>query len=318
MRAPEDLTPPFPVPGGDSSSALAGRFRDPTQGPGAAPRARVVRSSVTPGPPLGPLRYVLGGAAVLLIFLVAKAWRRSRTEAVPPPHTAPTAGLGSCEVRQITVAFDWGARAPLQARLKELAAKHDFTTAQGMKLGAAETLGHLREHVASARYAAWQTERATPDGAEAAFSKRTIDLRARFEHELVRQKETQDGPAMRARADEGRGLVVVSAVIGSTIALPRLREAPSREALPSVLRAIDALAPEQLVAFEIIWSPAAEDDRMSSYELERLYPELRRLDDDPELGGVACAHCGAPFPAEIGACPACGAPRPDSGVARLS
>ena len=64
-------------------------------------------------------------------------------------------------------------------------------------------------------------------------------------------------------------------------------------------------APEGL---ELIWSPSEPGDRMSSAELEVLYPELARL--DASVGRVACSHCAAVFARELGTCPACGAPAP--------
>jgi len=51
-----------------------------------------------------------------------------------------------------------------------------------------------------------------------------------------------------------------------------------------------------------VWSPAAEDDRMSSAELEVLYPELERVRGSMRVGRVYCDHCGGPYPAELLAC----------------
>ena len=59
---------------------------------------------------------------------------------------------------------------------------------------------------------------------------------------------------------------------------------------------------------EVVWSPAAEDDRMSTAELEQHYPELEKLDEKAIAGRVFCAHCSGPFPMELLACPHCGAP----------
>ena len=67
-----------------------------------------------------------------------------------------------------------------------------------------------------------------------------------------------------------------------------------------------AILPQQLVALEVVWSPADDNDRMSSYELEQRYPELQRVSDG--VGRVACAYCRAPFPRELGRCPSCGGP----------
>jgi len=63
-----------------------------------------------------------------------------------------------------------------------------------------------------------------------------------------------------------------------------------------------------LIALEVIWSPSAENDRLSSVELEVLYPELHRVAENTMIGRVFCGFCAAPYPAELQRCPSCGAP----------
>ncbi len=245
----------------------------------------------------------------LLVLIVATALRRSRQSRAGSDATASrSVPPARCEVRRITLAFDWDARALLQAQLAEIARAHDFGTAAGMKAGAAETLRALRGHLGDARYGIYERGLEPPDGAEAAFARRTIDLRARFEEEIVRGADTRDGSAPSVRADEGRGLVAVSVVVGAMVPMRPLPPVPTRDAFDRALVDVEGLTADELVAFEVVWSPAKDEDRMSSYELERVYPELLRLDDDAALGGVQCRYCMAPYPAELGRCPACGAP----------
>ncbi len=68
------------------------------------------------------------------------------------------------------------------------------------------------------------------------------------------------------------------------------------------------LAPQQMVALEVVWSPAAENDRMSTAELEQFYPEMKLIDPNSIAGRVFCAYCSGPFPMELLTCPHCGAP----------
>jgi hypothetical protein len=51
----------------------------------------------------------------------------------------------------------------------------------------------------------------------------------------------------------------------------------------------------------------AEQDRMSSAELEQLYPELALIDPQRIAGKTACAFCSGAFPMELLRCPHCGA-----------
>ncbi|MEZ4338451.1 MAG: DUF1517 domain-containing protein [Sandaracinaceae bacterium] len=249
----------------------------------------------------------IGGAVGLLAMLMVVQIRRTRSK--PSSTSGPVAGPPArCEVRRITIAFDWDVRASLQALLATVAHEHDFSTASGMKAGATATIEALATRLGDARYGIYEREHATALGAEAAFARRTIDLRARFDDEVVRGKETREGREYQARADEGRGLVAVSVVVGSMVSMPPLPATPTREAFAKALADVGALGPHDLVAFEVVWSPAKDQDRMSSYELEQVYPELLRLDDDASLGAVQCRYCQAPHPAELGRCPACGAP----------
>ena len=84
---------------------------------------------------------------------------------------------------------------------------------------------------------------------------------------------------------------------------------PNEDAIDAVLAELEEEPRRGLRRFEIVWSPAEEGDRMSTAELERVYGELEPLPAGASLGRHRCAHCRAPYAAELGACPACGAPR---------
>lgn len=79
-------------------------------------------------------------------------------------------------------------------------------------------------------------------------------------------------------------------------------------ALRSALNSLLALGPTNLVALEVVWSPALETDRMSTAELEQLYPELALIDPASIAGRTFCAHCTGPYARELMTCPHCGAP----------
>ncbi len=64
---------------------------------------------------------------------------------------------------------------------------------------------------------------------------------------------------------------------------------------------------DDLVALEVTWTPAAEQDRLSSAEIEVVHPDLLPLDAGAAVGRVRCTYCRAIHAAELGECPACGA-----------
>jgi len=145
--------------------------------------------------------------------------------------------------------------------------------------------------------------------AQQVFNELVGDLRSRFRHETVRSTggrttHREAGPRT-ARPEEGEGLCVVSVAVASRGPLPVPRD--RRGAMIEALGELTQVRNGDLLAYEVVWSPSEEDDRMSSAELEPLYPELRRV-DGAMVGRVRCGHCGATFARELGECPTCSAP----------
>lgn len=210
-------------------------------------------------------------------------------------------------MRQITVAFDWTARRAMQERLLAMAARFGEGEA-GRRDGSAEAVRVLQEACGAARYAAFQTFRGTARDAEARFQSVATSLRARYQHERAGARAIGGGPTAQARAVEGEGLVVVSLVVAWDQHLAPLPSDLSPQAAVAALGTLTPRPGAGVIALEVIWSPADEQDRMSSAELEALYPELQRLDGRADVGRMGCTYCRAVFPRELGACPACGAP----------
>ncbi len=267
----------------------------------------------------GPMRWksgaVAGGITFLVLgfawLLIGRARRLSvsdladAVDAPPPPSRAQGT---PCEVRRLSLGFDWTRRRELQAGLEALAGRYDMSSAEGMYTAATKTVELLLSAVNGARYAAFTRQRLGPDDAQSFFSKATYDLRARFKEETVIDDRRRSFGEMRARAEEGEGLVVVSIVIGSMVHLPELPGVLRRESVQHALSTSLPDVPDDLVALEVVWSPSEDQDRMSSAELEVVYPELLRLDDAGGVGRLNCGYCHAVYPAELGRCPACGAP----------
>lgn len=147
---------------------------------------------------------------------------------------------------------------------------------------------------------------------EKAFHAVVAELRGRYRHE----HDDARAPALRARPEEGEGLVVVSLVIEAQLARDtRHRPRPAALDRASTARALEELAASPAmrgatlggVRFEVVWSPAADADRLSSLELATLYPELAPLDPEARLGRIECAACTCVYAAELGRCPGCGA-----------
>jgi len=208
-------------------------------------------------------------------------------------------------VRRVSVAFDWTARPTLQAALERIAGRHDLSTARGMHAAATEVIALLGQHHRGVRFGMWQRFRTSPEGAERLFQQTGADLKARYRHDVVKHGALS---ARRYSAEEGPGLIVVTLIFGATTPMPPLPHVFAPTSWLGALRDAVRLSPEELVAFEVVWSPAEETDRMSSHELRTIYPELLPI-GGKMLGSVSCTYCRAVYARELDSCPACGAGR---------
>jgi uncharacterized membrane protein len=214
---------------------------------------------------------------------------------------------GAIELRQVSVAFDWSARRALQARLAELAARAG-TDARGRREASREVAGLLASACGSARYGVFQTFRLGAQDAEAKLHTLAQQYRSRYRREAAGERALGGAPELRARHEEGEGLVVVTMIVGWRGSMPPLPAMMDAQSAAHALASFCGQSNAEVVALEVIWSPAVEEDRLSSAELEALYPELLRLDADPRIGRRSCGYCRAVYAAELASCPACGAP----------
>lgn len=255
----------------------------------------------------------------LSIALPGLAFRRlaERIRARPKPVRASarpafarrsSTRAGSCELRRISIAFDASERRAIQAELAAMARHFDPSAPGALHRAAERVVQLLTPRLVAARYAVWSSAFVHPRDAKGRLHTILSDLKSRYRHDVTRGDQGPSGA--RARAEEGEGLVVVSVVIGTTKWLGRLPGQLGPNELARALRDAVSGSPRDFVALEVIWSPALEQDRMSSLELETVYPELVRLNVGSPLGRLQCSYCGAVHAAELPRCPACGAPRP--------
>ncbi len=224
---------------------------------------------------------------------------------------------GLMDVSAIMIAVDWRARAEMQASLKDIAKRGASGNAAGLATMLHETVVALRRVELAWLYSGCVNARPEHRSqAEATFRGVASEMRTRFKKELVRNADgsvsEQATPEMTAKSHEGQGVVLVTIVVAARREIPDIARATDANELKNVMRAFGALTAADLVALEVIWSPAAENDRMSTAELEQFYPELKKIDEASIAGRVFCGYCSAPFAAELSRCPHCGAPPSDA------
>ncbi len=258
------------------------------------------RAALQPVPPRMQRRHAVAGIVVLIFVLTfVGSWI--------PAAISRWRDRGAhrrAHLRRVSVAFDWTVRAALQQRLAALASAVSTDTPEG-RGHAARTIAQLMlQHLSGARYARVDDRTSALEGGPVWLDRTAMDLRSRFRHETRGRGEGSPVPEVPIDAAEGPGLVVVSLIVGSA-SEPGAPEPPtSRGAIARVLHELARGGP--LDGLEVVWSPSEPGDRMSSYELERIYPELQRLDGDPRLGSARCASCLQLRPGELARCPRCG------------
>ncbi len=299
--APVDLAPterPGTHPVDDAEFRIAHPSRDYNQRYGPT---RTLAGLATGG-------VVFGLGAALTLWLTRSGGASRPTHRAPAAYRAPVAaGHPGVEVRRISVAFDWSVRGYIQQTLDGVAGSVDMSSPQGLHAAARAACDAMAGAHKGARYASFQGWSLDPARGQQVFGQLADALRGRYTAESVDNARRVAAPKLTARVEEGAGLVVVTLLVAVKGPLPPL---PQVLNLPSLLSALDGLVPlraDLLAALEVVWSPAASDDRMSSAELEVLYPELLRLDDSAALGRRVCGSCHAVYAGELGRCPACGA-----------
>jgi uncharacterized membrane protein len=259
----------------------------------------------------GPIGFVFLVMVVIVIgaFMVQKS-RSLRGPRVPVYTPMPM--WHGMDVSILMLGLDWRARRELQGELARLATQADPTNRLGRAYLLQETVLLLRRFETSWIYAAAKNYQPMhPSEAEAVFRQAAGEMRSRFKKELIRSDETgrrtQDAPELRAKSEEGPGFVVITLCVAARRDLLDVTHVSDANQLRRLLGEMSGLGVQALVALEVIWSPAAEEDRLSSAELEVLYPELKKIDERSIAGRIFCAYCGSPFAAELTKCPHCGA-----------
>lgn len=263
-------------------------------------------------------------AIVLVGGMIASAVKEARGDfslasaTVGGGHAyAPVADV---DVTLLRFALDARVRPYVQKELDRIARTADTSTQAGLLTTLHEVALMLRRiHDAWVYGGATNHAMTATAFAQSTFRQAVAKARETFRHELVRNADgvvtTSDAPDRAPRGDEGAGLVLVTLVVAARQELFTVRKVADGQDLRRALEVLSGLTAHTLVAVEIIWTPAAPDDRMSSIELETILKGEIFPITGAMVGKVVCSYCSGPFPAELISCPHCGAPARDARAA---
>ena len=198
-------------------------------------------------------------------------------------------GYGSVSkvaVAQVQVGLLSNAR-ELQPELNRLALTADTSSASGRATVLQEATLALLRHPEYWVYGATSSQKASLDAAEAKFNQLALTERSKFTDETLTNVDsvvsnesqkalggnTEEGAIQLKEGDSGE-YIIATVIVGATGNL-ELPEVNGEQDLRQALQQIGSLGSDRLLAVEILWTPQAEGDTLSSDDILAYYPNLK-------------------------------------------
>ncbi len=184
-------------------------------------------------------------------------------------------------VSKLQVALDDRAIA-LCTYLSDLAVVADTETTEGLWQLLQSVVEVLREHSQC-----WTHVLATSktldsrEDAETWFNLLSVEEREKFSAQTLVNVDGEivETPAPPLEEDDESGeCVVVTLLLGTADDRPLFDEITASSELTRALERIEAISPDDLMVFELLWSPQAAGDRLSKADLRDRYGDLIAID----------------------------------------
>jgi uncharacterized membrane protein len=178
----------------------------------------------------------------------------------------------------------------LQPELNKIAETADTNSPQGRAEVLQETTLALLRHPEYWVYAGADTQQARLEAAEAQFNRLSLAERSKFTAETLsnvnnqlRQAEAKaalpagetSGELAELHSETGEYIVVT--LLAATLSKLQLPKINSSDELRQALRQFGAIPSEQLLAIEVLWTPQAEGDTLSSDDMLAEYADLKLI-----------------------------------------
>lgn len=220
-----------------------------------------------------------GGLFSILIFIaianfLVQTFRRVGTEESVEYPSNPPVAISKVQVGLLAQARD------LQEELDRLAASANTNTEQGRAQVLQEASLALLRHPEYWVYGATSSEQTRLSSAEGRFNQLALGERSKVQEETLSNVNNQLREADSTKSlpsDESEGpseYIVVNLIVG-TLGKMQLPNVNSSEELREALRQIGGIGSEQLLAFEILWTPQAKGDTLTTDDILTYYPNLK-------------------------------------------
>jgi uncharacterized membrane protein len=222
---------------------------------------------------------------ILIFFAIANFLVQSfRRMGAAGDNDVPGYSNPKISVGRVQVGLLEGARG-LQKELDELGRAADTGSAIGRAQVLQESTLALLRHPEYWVYGSAQSQQTALESAEAKFNQLALTERSKFTAETLSNVNNQlrEGTSASSASAPGGQIVpteapgeyiVVTIVVGveGKLELPNIN---SSDDLRQALRQIGGISSERLLAIEILWTPQAEGDTLTSDDLMAEYPDLK-------------------------------------------
>lgn len=172
----------------------------------------------------------------------------------------------------------------LKADLDRIAQTSNTGSSAGLAKVLQETNLALLRHPEYWVYASAESEQTRLVSAEAKFNHLALTERSKFQAETLsnvkQQVETTNSNLATTTEDaltQAPGEYIVVTLVVAAQGKLKLPEIKSDQELRQALNQIGAISSDQLLALEVLWTPQAESDTLSSDDLVAAYPHLKMI-----------------------------------------
>ena len=174
----------------------------------------------------------------------------------------------------------------LQPELNRIAETADTNSPEGRSEVLQEASLALLRHPEYWVYAGGGTQQAKLNSAESQFNRLSLAERSKFSEETLTNVNNQLKAVLSQEAlsgednptrliSEGPGEYIIVTLLAATLGKCEIPAINSADDLRQALRQIGSLPSEQLLAIELLWTPQAEGDTLTSDDLFAEYPDLK-------------------------------------------
>ncbi|MBD2593878.1 DUF1517 domain-containing protein [Nostoc spongiaeforme FACHB-130] len=233
-----------------------------------------------------------GGLFTILIFIaianfLVQSFRRANSGGIDEVgyNSNPNVSVTRLQVGLLAQARD------LQPALNKIAELADTNSPEGRAAVVQETSLALLRHPEYWVYGGGGTQQAKLNSAESQFNRLALAERSKFSEETLSNVNNQLKAALAKEAlpasdeldnptrliTEGPGEYIIVTLLAATLGKFEIPAINSADELRQALRQMGSIPGEQLLAIEVLWTPQAEGDTLTSDDLFAEYPDLKLM-----------------------------------------